>query len=122
MKYTDEQRIEKIRNYTVKLIKYIEEKGITKEMLLTDETIRWAVTTPLYNIGEHAYNLTKEFKELNADIPWGKISGLRHRLIHDYEDTNWTIISEIVFTVIPEFERQLSGIKYPLQGSRDNIG
>lgn len=25
------------------------------------------------------------------------ISGLRHRLVHDYDGTNWSIISDVVF-------------------------
>ncbi|MCM1423296.1 MAG: DUF86 domain-containing protein [bacterium] len=29
------------------------------------------------------------------------ISGLRHRLIHDYDGTNWNIIADIVFEEIP---------------------
>ena len=62
MKYTDEQRVTKIRSYTSKLLSFVNEKSITKEMLLSDETIRWTVTTPLYNIGENVYFLSKEFK------------------------------------------------------------
>lgn len=29
------------------------------------------------------------------------IAGLRHRLVHDYEGTNWNIIVEVVFDEIP---------------------
>lgn len=111
MQYTDEQRIEKIKVTVSKLQEYVISSGLTREKILEDETIRWTLTTPLYNIGEHAYYLSKEFKETNSDIPWAKISGLRHRLVHDYENTNWTIICDIVFDVIPEFKKQLDGIK-----------
>ena len=31
----------------------------------------------------------------------------RHRLVHDYEDTNWSIICDIIFDVLPEFQKQL---------------
>ena len=95
MKYTDEQRIEKIRNYTEKLLAYIKDNSITRNTVEDVETVRWAITTPLYNIGEHAYYLSDEFKNNHSDIPWAKISGLRHRLVHDYEDTNWSIINDI---------------------------
>ena len=30
------------------------------------------------------------------------ISGLRHRLVHDYDGTNWSIISDVVFEELPE--------------------
>lgn len=35
------------------------------------------------------------------------ISGLRHRLVHDYEDTNWQMIVEVVFEDIPALLVQL---------------
>ncbi len=111
MKYSDDQRIEKIREYTDKLLAFVKEKCITKEVLEEDESARWAVTTPLYNIGEHAYYLSDEFRSSNADIPWAKISGLRHRLVHDYEDTNWSIVSEVIFSDLPMLQKQLNELK-----------
>ncbi len=107
MKYTDEQRIEKIRSIVDKLLRYVEGNKITREDVAEDETVRWTLTTPLYNIGEHAYNLTTDFKKAHSEIPWSKISGLRHRLVHDYDDTNWDIVNDIVFKVIPEFKKQI---------------
>lgn len=107
MKYTNEQRIEKIKITVEKLMDYIEENKLTREDVANDETIRWTVTTPLYNIGEHVYNLTIDFKNEHNEIPWTKISGLRHRLVHDYDDTNWDIVNDIIFTIIPEFKKQL---------------
>lgn len=35
------------------------------------------------------------------------ISGLRHRLVHDYEGTNWQMIVEVVFEDIPGLLVQL---------------
>ena len=34
------------------------------------------MTTPLYNIGEHVYDLSEDFKKAHSDIPWVKIAGL----------------------------------------------
>ena len=59
------------------------------------------MTTPLYNIGEHAHNISEEFKKQHCEIEWNMISGLRHRLVHDYDGTNWNIIAEVVFEEIP---------------------
>ena len=108
MKYSDWQRIEKIKTYTDKLLNYIKDNNISQDNILESETVRWTLTTPLYNIGEHAYYLSDEFRQEHMNIPWNKISGLRHRLVHDYEDTNWTIICDILFKVLPEFRKQLS--------------
>ena len=58
MKYSDEQRIKKIYENAVKLQKYIVENNIKREELLISTPLQWLVTTPLYNIGEHVYNLS----------------------------------------------------------------
>ena len=32
-----------------------------------------------------------------------RIAGLRHRLVHHYEDTNWTVTCAIIYDVLPPF-------------------
>ena len=107
MKYSDKQRIQKIFEYAEKLLSYISENDITKEKLLNDYVLQWLVTTPLYNIGEQVYALSDEYKSAHKDIPWSMISGLRHRLVHDYDGTNWNIISAVVFDELPILLKQL---------------
>ena len=110
MKYSDAQRMDKIRDTTPKLLDYLKCENISREQVLSDETLRWTITMPLYNIGEHVYNLSDEFKAATPGIPWVKISGLRHRLVHDYENTNWTIINSIIFDVLPGFYEDIKGL------------
>lgn len=100
----------KIYAYASKLLAYIEEHGVTKENLLNDFSLQWLVTTPLYNIGEHVYMLSGEYKEAHNNIPWTMISGLRHRLVHDYDGTNWNIIADVVFEELPELVKQLENL------------
>ena len=107
MKYSDKQRIQKIFEYAEKLLSYISENDITKEKLLNDYALQWLVTTPLYNIGEQVYALSDEYKSTHKDIPWSMIAGLRHRLVHDYDGTNWNIISAVVFDELPILLKQL---------------
>lgn len=107
MKYSDKQRIQKICEYAEKLLAYINENDITKEKLLNDYALQWLVTTPLYNIGEKVYALSDEYKATHSDIPWSMISGLRHRLVHDYDGTNWNIITDVVFDELPILLKQL---------------
>lgn len=107
MKYSDQQRIEKIRETTEKLLNYVQSEQITPERICQEEPLQWTVTTPLYNIGEHVYNLSEDFKREYPDIPWTKIAGLRHRLVHHYEDTNWIVICAIIFDVLPEFLEEI---------------
>jgi len=107
VKYSDQQRIQKVYEYTSKLLGYMQDNQIAKENLLEDFSLQWLVTTPLYNIGEHVYFLSDEYKEEHADIPWTMISGLRHRLVHDYDGTNWNIVADVVFEELPALLEQL---------------
>lgn len=100
---SDKERIKKIIRTWNSLQNQIEKHNITKGLLLTDEFSQWAVTTPLYNIGEQVYKLSNELKKQNPEIPWSVVSGLRHRLVHDYEGINWSVIVEVVFDEMGEF-------------------
>ena len=111
MKYTDQDRLEKIISKGKELLKYISDNNVTREDLLETTSLQWLVTTPLYNIGEHVYYLSDEFKDKHKDISWNLISGLRHRLVHDYEGTNWNVICDVIFEDLPVFLNQIDNIK-----------
>lgn len=91
----------------MELYGYIVNHQIKKEDLLTEKPLQWLVTTSLYNIGEHVYNLSNEYKEIHSEVRWAMIAGLRHRLIHDYEGTNWNIIADVIFEELTVLIKQL---------------
>ena len=107
MKYSDEQRLQKILENAEKLIEYLSKHKVTKENLLNDYALQWLVTTPLYNIGEHVYNLSDEYKSRHMEVQWYMITGLRHRLVHNYDGTNWNIIADVVFEELPVLAEQI---------------
>ena len=43
-------------------------------------------------------NLSRQMQQ-----PWNMVAGLRHRLVHDYDGINWTIIVEVVFSDLDPF-------------------
>jgi uncharacterized protein with HEPN domain len=101
MKYSDNDRLIKILEKGRELQKYLQDNAVTRDDLINTVSLQWLVTTPLYNIGEHVYYLSDDFKKAHDNIPWAMISGLRHRLVHDYEGTNWNIIANVVFDDLP---------------------
>lgn len=107
MKYSDQQRVQKIYEKAVELNVYIVEHQIKKEDLLAQTPLQWLVTTPLYNIGENVYYLSNEYKEAHNEVQWAMIVGLRHRLVHDYDGTNWNIIADVVLEELPVLIEQL---------------
>ena len=113
MKKSDKERLKKIVITWENLSQQMKEHEITQEQLLRDEFLQWAVTTPLYNIGEQVYQLTDEFKNKYSEQPWNMVAGLRHRLVHDYDGINWTIIVEVVFQDMDPFVEAVKQILKP---------
>ena len=107
---SDKERLKKIVSTWESLAEEINNHNITNELLLNDRYSQWAVTTPLYNIGEQVYMLSKELKSDNDNVQWGVVAGLRHRLVHDYEGINWEIIVDVVFDEMPEFIKQVKSL------------
>lgn len=103
MKKSDTERIKKSISVWQALQNQIKEHSITKENLMNDEFLQWAVTTPLYNIGEQVYKISDEMKQQHPEIIWSIVAGLRHRLVHDYEGINWSIIVEVIFDEMNDF-------------------
>ena len=105
-----EERLRRILEMGRRLLMWLDENRITPEQVQNDYTVQWTVTTPLYNIGEQTYQLAKEWKEKYPSVPWLQISGIRHRLVHNYEDTNWNIICLVLFEELEPFLAQLEEI------------
>ena len=110
MKKSDKERLKKIISTWDELQKQMTLRKITAGKLLEDEFSQWAVTTPLYNIGEQVYQLSAAFKQAYPDQPWNMVAGLRHRLVHDYEGVNWSIIVEVLFEDMEPFVQSLREI------------
>ena len=110
MKKSDNERIKKIIDIWSYLQLQIKKHSITKENLLNDEFLQWAVTTPLYNIGEQVYKISDDTKKQYPDIIWSIVAGLRHRLVHDYEGINWSIIVEVIFDEMDDFVNSIKQI------------
>ena len=110
MKKSDNERIKKIIDIWSSLQLQSKEHSRTKESLLNDEFLQWAVTTPLYNIGEQVYKISDDTKKQYPDIIWSIVAGLRHRLVHDYEGINWSIIVEVIFDEMDDFVNSIKQI------------
>ena len=118
MKKSDEERLKKIISTWESLSRQMKERNIAKEDLLNDEFSQWAVTTPLYNIGEQVYYLSDELKKNYPEQPWSMVAGLRHRLVHDYDGINWSIIVEVVFEDMEPFVEEVRKILFEITRTR----
>ncbi len=83
MTRSDQERLRKILAAWQELTQQMEAHTIQKADVLQDRFTQWAITTPLFNIGEQTNNLSKELLNAHPTVPWKKVSGLRHRLVHN---------------------------------------
>jgi uncharacterized protein with HEPN domain len=68
---------------------------------ISDGLIFDAVRVRLIEIGEAVKQITPELLEIEPDIPWQSVAGMRDRLAHHYFDTSHAILQRTVDEDIP---------------------
>ena len=76
------------------IIKYTKEK--TYDELMSDNQLIDATMFRLIQLIENIKKISFEFKELHLNIPWGDIMGFRNGIVHEYGETDYTTVYEIV--------------------------
>jgi uncharacterized protein with HEPN domain len=96
-------------------IEYIERYAVQgREAFERDELIQNWMVRHLQIIGEAARALHQDVRERVSDVPWSKMIGMRHILVHNY----FRIDTEIVWDVV---ERDLPVLKRSLQALLDEL-
>jgi uncharacterized protein with HEPN domain len=83
---------------------------VTYETFSQNQMLQDALVHNLEQIGEKSIKISSSFKEKHSEIPWHQLSGIRNRLIHDYEGSSVEIIYHICCEDVPLLERQLAFI------------
>ena len=96
------EAVEKMERYT---------RGFDHDRFIQDEKTIDSVVRNFEIIGEAAGKLPPAFRDSHPDIPWNKIIGLRHRIVHDYFDIDAEIIWYILEKDIPLFKMNLFRIR-----------
>ena len=74
MKYSDEQRIQKLHQRATQLHDYLTEYDTKRDDVLTDYATKCVITTLLTYIGDNAYHLSAEYTKSHKEIPWQTIT------------------------------------------------
>lgn len=61
-------------------------------------------------IGEVAWRLPESIKEQHPQVPWRLMAGMRHVLVHDYFEVNWTRVYQTAHEDIPALNLYLTAI------------
>jgi uncharacterized protein with HEPN domain len=78
-----------------------------------DELIQNAVMHVIQVVGEAATKVSDTFKTAHPEIPWKAISGMRHRLVHDYTRIDVPTVWRVVQTHLPPLIVQLETLVPP---------
>lgn len=84
--------------------------GHTRGDLETDEIFGFGMLKCLEIIGEAANRVSHERKAQFPQIPWNKIVGLRHKLVHDYTGIDFDVIWMTISQSVPELIELLKPI------------
>ena len=108
---SDRERFVDILEAVDKIENYIH-RG--RQAFETDELLQVWVVRHLQIIGEAASRVSAETQNRFSEIPWGKMIGMRHVLVHGY----FEIDLDIVWSVI---ENDLRPLKEKIQAALQNL-
>lgn len=82
---------------------------VTWEQFRGDMKLQLAVERALQIVGEAASKVSQERRLLLPGVPWPRIIGLRHRLVHDYPRIElpklWNTVQQHLNSLIDELQR-----------------
>ena len=81
--------------------------GRSREDLEEDDLLRDALVRRIEIIGEAATNVSPEACAELPEIPWPKVTGIRHRVIHHYFAVDLNVIWSTIQRDLPELIRSL---------------
>jgi uncharacterized protein with HEPN domain len=76
--------------------------GKTRADFDADEDLRIVLAHLVQVIGEASTRVSENSKSAHPQIPWRRISGMRHRIVHDYMDINEDVLWQVATVSVPE--------------------
>ncbi len=89
-----------------------------REKFDRDELVQSWVVRHLQIIGEALRSVPEEVRILAPEIPWRKIVGARHILVHDYFGIDLDVVWNVVERELPELRRQIGLLLSRLESSQ----
>ncbi|HAK94148.1 MAG TPA: nucleotidyltransferase [Planctomycetes bacterium] len=86
------------------------EAGRDKKTFEGDPLRQIWVVYHLQIIGEAVSRISSELRRAYPDIPWGKIAGMRHVLVHGYFDVDLDIVWAVVENDLPDLKQKVAAI------------
>jgi len=87
------------------VMRYVHGKDL--QQFLLDPILQDAISYRLQVIGEAAYKVSDATKAKETTIDWFKITGLRHRIVHDYRNIDMETLWRIAQKYVPPLADRL---------------
>ena len=87
--------------------------GLTRVHFDGDENLRLALLHLVQVIGEAAGRVSATTCAKYPEIPWREITGMRHKIVHDYMDISENVLWEVVLNDLPPLFNILEKIAPP---------
>ena len=110
-RHDEETYLKHMRDYAAEAVQFMQ--GRPRVDLDNDRLLMLAICRLLEMLGESASQLPQTFRDGSTQIPWKSIIGLRHRLVHAYDQINLDIIWNIVTGDLPPLIASLDFLLRP---------
>ncbi|HYI13676.1 MAG TPA: HepT-like ribonuclease domain-containing protein [Thermoanaerobaculia bacterium] len=67
----------------------------------TNRTLQLALAHLVQTVGEAATRVPESTRATLPDLPWERITGMRHRLVHDYGNVRYDVVWDVVQNDLP---------------------
>lgn len=78
-----------------------------------DQMVQDAVIRRLEIIGEASRRISEGFKQEHPEIPWPQMSGMRNKLIHEYDRVDIEVVWDVIMLNLPSLIVQLEPLVPP---------
>lgn len=84
--------------------------GIHRQRFLEDEVLQYAVVRAIGIVGEAAARVSEDRRATHPEVPWRRVIGMRHRLVHDYRHVDVELVWDVATRDIPALAEVLERI------------
>ena len=85
-------------------------QGMSENEFLSNSMAHDAVVRQIEIIGEAARTISDDFRSLHTKMPWGKMIGIRNKIIHEYFNVNYAIVWDTVQEDLPALQKIIKSI------------
>ena len=93
-------------------------KNLDYDSFVRNPTIKRAFVRSLEIIGEASKKIPKEVKDIQTEIEWRKVSGMRDRLIHDYFGVDYTIVWDVATNKLRDLREKMQSLLNTIENRR----